>query len=682
MSVSFALKGIAIVEKVRINSFLEYQYVSQPEFSPDGQMAAFVVETASLEENSYHGDLYLLNPVDGSHRRLTSAGDVFTYLWTQEGKVLFPALRDKNLRRRIEAGEEMSCWYELDPRGGEAELAFTIPLKVSELRQVDDDRFVAAAYWNHRSPDLDTLSQDDRRDALEKLKNPSYEILEESPFWADGAGFTDGIRMRLYLFTRSTGALRPLTPPWLSVKDFSVLGTKLIYCGVQWQKFLKRDDYPGVALVDIATDESRVLVEQGQLFISNVGLWDEEWAVAIGCDPERSLGKTSKDFFLLNLNTCEIKDLGGCDRQVIYRSLLSDAAVERGHCMRIADGKCYFLMTDNCWNFLCAMDKEGTRQLRLTGEGNLLGFDVLGSNTLVCAMMDGKLAELYLNGRQVTFFNEDWIKRHTVVRPEPHQFTDGEGYRIDGWAMRPADYVEGRRYPAILVIHGGPRLVYSDIYFHEMQVWANSGYFVLFCNPRGSDGKGDAFADIYGRMGSVDYENLMAFTDEMLKKYPEIDPDRLGVTGGSYGGFMTNWVIGHTDRFAAAASLRSLSTATVFEHTSDIGNSFGYEYFQTETRENAEKMWALSPLKYADHCTTPTLFINADRDYRCWMAEGLMMFTALKLHGCEAAMCLIKGENHDLTFNGTPRNRILSMKEILCWMDRHLKRGGTGCEED
>ena len=140
--------------------------------------------------------------------------------------------------------------------------------------------------------------------------------------------------------------------------------------------------------------------------------------------------------------------------------------------------------------------------------------------------------------------------------------------------MKPADYEEGVSYPAIFHIHGGPRTVFSDVFHHEMQMWANAGYFVFYCNPRGSDGRGTDFGNINGIYGTVDYQNLMDFTDEVLKRYPQIDTARVGVTGGSYGGFMTNWIVGHTDRFKAAASQRSISNWVSFEHNSDIGHTF------------------------------------------------------------------------------------------------------------
>ena len=204
-------------------------------------------------------------------------------------------------------------------------------------------------------------------------------------------------------------------------------------------------------------------------------------------------------------------------------------------------------------------------------------------------------------------------------------------------------------------------------------MWANAGYFVFYCNPRGSDGKGDAFADVWGHYGTYDYDNLMQFTDVMLKAYPMVDPARVGVTGGSYGGFMTNWIIGHTNRFCAAVSQRSIANWISFEHTTDIGYYFNLMQHKANTRQNASYLWDISPLKYAPNCTTPTLFIHSEEDYRCWMPEGLSMFTALKFQGCPAKLCLFHGENHELSRSGRPNSRMARMREILSWMDQYCK---------
>ena len=288
------------------------------------------------------------------------------------------------------------------------------------------------------------------------------------------------------------------------------------------------------------------------------------------------------------------------------------------------------------------------------GEENLGRYDRRVNSEVVTDCFSGSVTGQRMVGETLYFLNTD-------------------GVDIDGFVMKPVGYEPGKRYPGILHIHGGPKMVFGPGFHHEMQLWAASGFFVCYCNPRGSCGKGNAFADLQGKYGEVDFQDLMEFTDEVLRRYPEIDADRMGVAGGSYGGFMTNWVIGHTDRFRCAVSQRSIANYVGDYLLSDIGYYYVPDQQLGTIWEHPERLWKASPLTYADRVKTPTLFIHADKDYRCTLANGLEMFAALKLHGVESKLCMFYGENHGLSREGKPSNRISRLSEILQWMEEHLK---------
>ena len=288
------------------------------------------------------------------------------------------------------------------------------------------------------------------------------------------------------------------------------------------------------------------------------------------------------------------------------------------------------------------------------GEENLGRYDRRVNSEVVTDCFSGSVTGQRMVGETLYFLNTD-------------------GVDIDGFVMKPVGYEPGTRYPGILHIHGGPKMVFGPGFHHEMQLWAASGFFVCYCNPRGSCGKGNAFADLQGKYGEVDFRDLMEFTDEVLRRYPEIDADRMGVAGGSYGGFMTNWVIGHTDRFRCAVSQRSIANYVGDYLLSDIGYYYVPDQQLGTIWEHPERLWKASPLTYADRVKTPTLFIHADKDYRCTLANGLEMFAALKLHGVESKLCMFYGENHGLSREGKPSNRISRLSEILHWMEEHLK---------
>ena len=245
---------------------------------------------------------------------------------------------------------------------------------------------------------------------------------------------------------------------------------------------------------------------------------------------------------------------------------------------------------------------------------------------------------------------------------------------MDGWVLKPINYDPAKKYPAVLDIHGGPKMAYGPVFYHEMQVWASLGYFVFYCNPIGSDGRGNDFVDMRGKYGTVDYDSLMAFVDAVLAKYPQIDQGRVGVTGGSYGGYMTNWIITHTDRFCCAASQRSISNWLSFYGYSDLGYNFNVDQLAANPFTNPKEMWDRSPMKYAAKAHTPTLFLHSDEDYRCPLGEGLQLYTALVDLGVPARMCIFHGENHELSRSGRPASRLRRLQEIDRWLALYCEK--------
>jgi dipeptidyl aminopeptidase/acylaminoacyl peptidase len=209
---------------------------------------------------------------------------------------------------------------------------------------------------------------------------------------------------------------------------------------------------------------------------------------------------------------------------------------------------------------------------------------------------------------------------------------------------------------------------------HEFQVFAGAGYAVIYLNPRGSDGYSEEFADIRGEYGARDFADLMEGLDHALKSYPQIDGARLAIAGGSYGGYMTNWAVGHTDRFKAAVTDRSISSWVSFWGTSDIGPYFTDDQVGGDPWSAEEKLLGNSPLRSAPKVNTPLMVVHSMEDYRCWMVEGIQFFTALKRMGKEAELVLFPGENHDLSRVGKPKHRVARLNQYLRWFDTHLKR--------
>ncbi len=361
----------------------------------------------------------------------------------------------------------------------------------------------------------------------------------------------------------------------------------------------------------------------------------------------------------------------------LWNSVGSDARYGGGSNSTVKNGKYYYITTEDDSSYINSIDADGKMEKITSEKGSVDCFVVHEDKIAFVAFRKQDLQEIYMieNGEE-----EACISKHNTysskiekICPEEFEFTN-DNTKLHGFVIKPANYKKGKKYPAILAIHGGPKTVYGSIFCHEMQYFAHQGYFVFFTNPRGADGMGRAFSDIRGKYGEVDYDDLMKFTDEVLKRYKDIDSKKLGVMGGSYGGFMTNWIIGHTNRFAAACAQRSISNWVSDFGLSDIGYYFDSDQNGGATPwSNQEKLWYHSPLKYADKCKTPTLFIHADEDYCCYQSCAFQMFTALKYHSCDARLVLFHGENHELSRSGAPKHRIRRIKEITDWFEKFCR---------
>ncbi len=641
------------MKRIEIDTFLKFQFLSSPQFSPGGTKIAFTVSRPDLGSNGYLSDLYLYDLETKSVSRITAGGDAKTWAWTPDNTLLFSAARTDAEKRDKENG--ITHLYEISPSGGEAVCRASVPAVITGIHLLPDGRYLL------------TIRHDNYKDTRKK----SYEVFDELPFWGNGQGYTNAKRNRYAVYDLKSGDLTYVDDEWTDCSQYSVFGNLLLYKAYPWKQSVM-GIRPGVYLYDLATGEKVTLIDPDSIRTGVVSLLDEKTAIIAATDD--SYKDTTKycDFYRMNLADGSMELIHPYE-SIGISSVGSDSRFGSGQTFKAVNGEFYYVSTVGDFSHLYKISRDGTVSGPLTEGSSCDSFDLANGHIASMEFCGMQIAELFVDGVQVTHLN-DWLTEEYDVRtPEAFTFTASDGYEIHGWVLKPAGYEEGKSYPGILNIHGGPRTVYSDVYYHEMQMWANRGYFVFFCNPRGSDGRGTDFGNINGLYGTVDYQNLMDFTDEVLKRYPMIDASRLGVAGGSYGGFMTNWIIGHTDRFHAAASQRSISNWVSFEHNSDIGHTFILNNQGGNTRTDVELLWKQSPLQFAPNCKTPTLFIHSDEDYRCYMAEGLAMVSAIKRNGCPAKLCLFHGENHELSRSGKPENRLDRMREIIEWMDTYLR---------
>lgn len=571
------------MKRIEIDTFLKFQFLSSPQFSPGGTKIAFTVSRPDLGSNGYLSDLYLYDLETKSVSRITAGGDAKTWAWTPDNTLLFSAARTDAEKRDKENG--ITHLYEISPSGGEAVCRASVPAVITGIHLLPDGRYLL------------TIRHDNYKDTRKK----SYEVFDELPFWGNGQGYTNAKRNRYAVYDLKSGDLTYVDDEWTDCSQYSVFGNLLLYKAYPWKQSVM-GIRPGVYLYDLATGEKVTLIEPDSIRTGVVSLLDEKTAIIAATDD--SYKDTTKycDFYRMNLADGSMELIHPYESSIGISSVGSDSRFGSGQTFKAVNGEFYYVSTVGDFSHLYKISRDGTVSGPLTEGSSCDSFDLANGHIASMEFCGMQIAELFVDGVQVTHLN-DWLTEEYDVRtPEAFTFTASDGYEIHGWVLKPAGYEEGKSYPGILNIHGGPRTVYSDVYYHEMQMWANRGYFVFFCNPRGSDGRGTDFGNINGLYGTVDYQNLMDFTDEVLKRYPMIDASRLGVAGGSYGGFMTNWIIGHTDRFHAAASQRSISNWVSFEHNSDIGHTFILNNQGGNTRTDVELLWKQSPLQFAPNC--------------------------------------------------------------------------------
>jgi len=631
-----------------------------------------------VEENKYLSDIYIYDVEKESITRLTSSNTAKSFTFKDEDLILFADSRDKKDKERREKGEDFTTYYEISLNGGEAVKSLEIPLNVSKLEIIDKDNLMLIGEYNINKPDLQNLSDEEKEKALKKWQEEKdYQVIDEIPFWFNGEGFTNKIRSRLYIYNIKDKKLKPVTDAFTNVSFFRLNEDKtkaVIITNSFIDKMQIKDD---LYLYDIKEDTLEKISHHDRF---QYGFADflEDNIIFIGTDMAKYGVNENHRIYLMDKDG-NVKEISpqGFDLS-IGNSVGTDCRFGSSNQIKLDGNYLYFITTEYGNAYLNRMDTNGNIEKLIKTKGSVDGFDVFDGKVIFVGFRGLKIQELYkLNEGeevQISHFNDWLVKEKSLSAPERLTFTTREGITIEGWVIKPVGFEEGKKYPAILDIHGGPKTVYGEIFFHEMQYWANEGYAVFFCNPRGSDGRGDEFADIRGKYGTIDYEDIMKFTDTVLEKCPFIDVERIGVTGGSYGGFMTNWIIGHTNRFKAAASQRSISNWISKFGTTDIGYYFVEDQQAATPWTDVEKLWFHSPMKYADKVKTPTLFIHSDEDFRCWIAEAYQMFTSLKYHGVEARLCIFKGENHELSRSGKPKHRIRRLKEITDWFDKYLKK--------
>ena len=619
----------------------------------------FVLQQANVKDDNYTSDLYQL--VDGKAVQLTHTGRFGDY------DIIDGAI----VTRKVE--DNATVFYRQTRSYGGPQEWLRIPYHVGQVKFIDHDRFFFTASRKvepTRDPLPDSL--------VAKDADSRYRIFEELPYWSNGRG--DIKPQHSVLYYSDHGTVTALTDSLGNAGglELSTDNRYLVFTDNREWGF-KAPYGNHLYAVDTQTLRSRELSVTNSARYGFPKFIDGENLFLSVSTRNEDNPQANSPYYRLNVRTGISELLYDGDQFTVGGGTLSD--VKSGnHSEVIFEKRGIVFKTANVdYTPLARLAYQGGKVELLTpadfsvdeyipyGRGYLL-IGAYGQDGQELFTFDGKAAP-----RRISDINTSLFEAHSVVHAQEISYTNNAGQVLRGFVLPPANREPGRKYPTILNIHGGPKAAYGFGFFHEMQYWASQGYAVIFANPRGSSANGSEFAKLKGDFGGRDYDDLMAFVDAAVMQIDFIDRDRLGVTGGSYGGVMTNWIIGHTDRFKAAASQRSISNWVSLETLSDIGFHFGPAYTGSDIWQDIEALWRQSPLAYADKVKTPTLFIHSDEDYRCPLPEGLQMYSALKYNGVPSRIVIFKGENHELSRSGKPLNRIKRLSEITRWFDYYLK---------
>jgi len=655
---------------ITVEDLFALQIVSDPQISPDGSRVVCTVTAADGVANAYQTDLWLIPTGGGTPRQLTTArGRDTTPRWSPDGRRI-AFVSDRSGEKQV--------WL-IDPDGGEARPLTSGALAPSELAWSPDGRWLALVGKPQPKPGPD---------------ESDVRVISRLRYKLDGEGFWDGRWKQVLVLPADGGEARTVTheecdhtnPAW------SPDGKSIAYAANP-DPNADLTNVTDIWVVAVGGSRSPRRLTRG---IGPAGqpAWSPDGTrIAYVGHDNACRGATNSQVWIVPVAggdpACVTR---GFDRSVGHH-VISDtrAHPSAGGLVWAPDGsRVFFMHADGANTRIAAVAvADGAVRQETAGDHVLIGCSLdRSARRVACVESDpltpGEVAVRDLGAgpgplRRLSDWNGPLLATLALAVPERFQFSSGDGWKIEGWVLRPGGAGSGERIPTVLEIHGGPHSAYGNAFFHEFQVLAASGYGVIYMNPRGSQGYGQTFtAATRHDWGGEDYADLMRGVDHALATHEWIDPDRLGVAGGSYGGFMTNWVVGHTQRFAAGVTMRSISNAYSQWGTSDLAYQKGFWEFPGDPWESPEFYLERSPITYARQMRTPLLILHSENDLRCPIEQGEQLFVALKKQGVPTRFVRFPGESHDLSRNGQPKHRIERLQHILAWFGTYLTPGPAG----
>jgi dipeptidyl aminopeptidase/acylaminoacyl peptidase len=644
---------------------------SDPRLSPDGARVAFTVTRVDMEQNRYESKACVAASDGTGDPSVISADGASASLarWSPDGR------RIAFTSHTIDDDDAVTEIHVVDGDGGVPTVVCACPSGPTELEWSPDGRTLA---FVARDPDRERYGEPG---TSRKAKDMTPRRVERLFTRLDSVGWISDRPSRVFVVAVEAGSQpRTLTDGDFEASgiDWSPDGTRLAFASARHDTW-DIDWAVDLFTADVAAGTLQRITPTGMVY--SLPSWSADGArLACTRQPSEIDGPWHGQVAVL--------DVDGGTEVVLTTALdrnCSPYPASTGPQFR--DDDIVFMLERGGCAHLWRVDARAGAQPEpiVDGERMLSGFDVVGDTIAFVASAPASLPELFVlrDGRevQITDLGAAFVKAgRTIATPTRFTASPSEGVDVECWIIEP-EHEPDRRVPLLVNIHGGPFSHYGSRLFDEFQLEVGAGFAVLFCNPRGSSGYSEAWgrairwpeceSDPGSGWGGVDYDDIMACVDEALKRNDWIDPDRVGVMGGSYGGYMTSWIIGHTDRFAAAISERSVNNLLTLDHGSDVAGSF-VSYVGVRHIDDPEPYLRQSPIKFVRDMNTPLLILHSEDDLRCPVNQAEELFVALRLLGRTPEFVRFPGESHELSRSGAPRHRAQRAEIIIDFFRRHL----------
>ena len=651
-----------------------FQMPSDPQIAPDGAQVAFCVQRVERETEKKYTNLWLADSDGGRLRQFTHGKWSDTQpRWSPDGRTL------AFLSNR--GSEEQAQLYLLPADGGEARPLTDLKGSFANFEWSPDGARLVCQF---RRKDADALERE--KDESKKKLGISFRQITRADYKFDGAGYLPQERWHIWVIDAATGQATQLTdgdkdetePRW------SPDGQSILFTSNRGERPDMELDETELYLIPAAGGEMQMVTTRpGRKFGATFSP-DGQHIAFLGRDQFGRWYQNAR-LYVAGLDGSGATDVSGRFDLHLAPATTGDVVSDAAPITPVwsADGRRVFCLATARGNQAIvafdAFDPDAEPEWLFDGLGVAGGFTLDRARTRLATIWatPTDAAQVCVRDadgttRTLTALNP-WLDEVALVAPEEVWFKATDGYDVHGWVLKPPGFDPAQRYPSILQIHGGPQMQYGNFLTHEFHYLAAAGYVVYWSNPRGSQGYGEAHAGaIYGQWGTVDYDDVMAWADYMAAQ-PYIDPERMGVTGGSYGGYMTTLIIGRTQRFKAAVAQRVVSNFLSFYGSSDLNAGLEHLAGTAAPWDDVAGCWAQSPISAIGNAQTPTLVIHSENDYRCDQEQGEQVFIALRRLGVDTELLLLPGESHGVSRGGRTDRRIARLEHMLRWFERYLK---------